>query len=106
MAEENKSVGWVVGMLALAVVIVGWAFLAADYFQNDPPEGQRKVGFWMNAIQQLPNFPKVMSHALANRRWLLVLIGGLEVGVVVLGLVLKTIERELDGRPKSAARRR
>lgn len=106
MAEENQSVGWVVWMLALAVAGAGWGFLAADYFQNNPTGETGKANFFINAIEQLPNLPKVMSHALANRRWLLVLIGGLEVGVVVVGLVLKTIEREMNGKPKSAARRR
>jgi hypothetical protein len=32
--EESKSIGWVVGMLALLVAYGGWAFLAMDYYRN------------------------------------------------------------------------
>jgi hypothetical protein len=95
MPEQNKSVGWVAGMLALGVAYFGWGFLAADYFQNDPTETHGKTDFWVNTIAQLPNFPSVMSHAFQNRLWLVVLIVVGEVGVFVLWGVMRKLEREL-----------
>ena len=41
--EPTKSVGWVAAMLALVVAYFGWAFLAADYFQNDPNSEGRPI---------------------------------------------------------------
>lgn len=99
MADQGKSVGWVAGMMALAVAYFGWAFLAADYFQNDPAgEPGGKADFWMNSIAQLPNLPGVMGHAFQNRLWAVALIAILEVGVFILWRVMKKLEGELGGR--------
>jgi hypothetical protein len=95
MDESNKSVGWVAMMLALAVAYFGWAFLAADYFQNDPTGGPGKTSFWVNSLTQIPNFGSVMSHGFQNRLWLIGLVLILEIGVFVVWLVLKKLEREL-----------
>jgi hypothetical protein len=95
MPEQNKSVGWVVGMLALAVAYGGWGFMAADYFQHVDSGGAIKVDFWVNSLNQIPNFFGVIRHAMQNRLWLVLLIVGLEVGVLVLGIVLKKLEKEL-----------
>lgn len=95
MAEQNKSVGWVGLMLGLFVAYVGWAFLAADYFQNDPTGGGASTGFWANSLQQLPNLPAVLSDSLRNRFWMIAVIGGLEVGVLILWVVMRKLEREL-----------
>jgi hypothetical protein len=95
MPEQNKSVGWVVGMLFLAVAYAGWGFLAADYFQHADPDASGKASFWIISINQIPNFPSVISHAFQNRFWLILLIVGLEVGVLILWGVLRKLEREL-----------
>jgi uncharacterized membrane protein len=95
MDEQNKSVGWVAMALFLAVAYFGWVFLAADYFQNDPTDDTGKINVWVNSLTQIPNFPRVISHAVQNRLWMLVLIGVGEVGVVILWMVLRKLEREL-----------
>ena len=100
MAEQpqNKSVGWVIGMIALVVAYGGWAFMAADYYQHADPNGQGKADFWINSLDQLKNFSSVISHAFQNRLWLVVLIVGLEVGVLILWGVLRKLEKELWGK--------
>ncbi|MFI5454395.1 MAG: hypothetical protein ACHRXM_03005 [Isosphaerales bacterium] len=102
MPEQNKSVGWVAGMIALTVAYFGWGFLAANYFQNDPNGGQGETGFWVNTVAQLPNFPSVMRHAFQNRLWLIVLIVVAEVVVLILWGVMRKLERDLS----SPARRK
>jgi hypothetical protein len=98
MDEQNKSVGWVAIALALAVAYFGWVFLAADYFQNDPTQTERKTNVWVNSIAQLPNFPSVVRHALENWLWVIVVIGVAEVGVLILWIVMRKLERELWGK--------
>jgi hypothetical protein len=93
--EQNKSIGWVVGMLVLTVAYFGWGFLAADYYQNDPSDEGGKTSFWVNTVVQLPNFPSVMRYAFQNRFWMIMLIVGAEVVVLILGGVLRKLEREL-----------
>jgi hypothetical protein len=96
MAGENKSVGWVAGMLALVVLYFGWGYLAGDYFQNDPGAGgAAETNFWVNTIAQVPNFPNVMSYAFTNRLWVIGLIAVLEVGVLILWGVMRKLEKEL-----------
>ncbi len=93
--QEEMSVGWVAVLLALLVGYFGWAFLAADYFQNGPAGGQGRTSFWVNSIVQIPNLFSVVSHALQNRLWLVGLIAILEVVVFVLWRVLNRLQREL-----------
>ena len=63
--EENKSVGWVVAILALVIAYFGWAFLAAAYFQEDPTGGH-KANFWANSVAQLPNFGRYSAPDSGN----------------------------------------
>jgi hypothetical protein len=93
--EPNKSVGWVAAMLALAVAYFGWAFLAGDYFQNDPAAEGQETNFWTNSINQLPNLPSVVGYAFRERLWAVGLIVILEVGVFFLWRVMKKLEKEL-----------
>jgi len=95
MPEQNKSVGWVAAMLALAVAYFGWGFLAGDFFQNTPSDGPRKTNFWVNSIAQLPNLPSVVDYAFRNRLWVVLLIVIAEVGVLILWGVMRKLEREL-----------
>jgi hypothetical protein len=95
MDERNKSVGWVAIALALAVAYFGWAFLASDYFQNDPAEERQEVNIWVNSVAQLANFPSVVRYAFQNRLWIIVLIGVVEIGVLILWAVMRKLEREL-----------
>ncbi|MDG3007971.1 hypothetical protein [Paludisphaera mucosa] len=96
MAEESKSVGWVAAMLALLVAYFGWGFLAADYFQHDPTGDAEKANFWINSVTQLPNLPGVLSYGFRERLWIVGLVVGLEVGVLILWLVLRKLEKELS----------
>jgi hypothetical protein len=98
MEEQNRSVGWVAGMLALVVAYFGWGFLAADYFQNDPTTELRETNFWVNSLAQLPNLPSVMSYAFQNRFWVIVLVLVAETGVLILWVVMTKMERELGHR--------
>ncbi len=97
--EQNKSVGWVAGMLAVVVLYAGWAFMAADYFQHDPDAGGGKeADFFLNSLQQIPRFSSVISHAFANRLWLVILIAFLEALVFIIWIFMKKLERELQTR--------
>ncbi len=111
--EQNKSVGWVAMALAIAVLYFGWAFLAADYHPiSGPHMTRRSVGavgviirLIANSIQELGEFSAVMGHAFRNRMWLIILVIVLEVGVFLLWLMMKKLERELWG-PQPARRRK
>lgn len=96
MQEQNKSVGWVAGMMALAALYFGWGFLAADYFQNDPAGGGGETNFFVNTITQLPNLPSVLSHSFRNRLWVIGLIVVVEIGVFILWRVMKKVEQDLS----------
>src|SRR4051794_24997790 len=61
--EQNKSVGWVVGMVALVVTYFGWAILAAQYFQHNPNGEAGETDFWANSIAMLPKLPSVLGYA-------------------------------------------
>jgi hypothetical protein len=97
-SEQNKSVGWVAVMLALAVAYFGWGFLAADYFQHDPGDGPREANFWINTITQLPNLSSVLRYGFEKRLWLIVLIAIGEIVVVILWRVMRKLDRELWGK--------
>jgi hypothetical protein len=96
--EQQKSVGWVIGALALLVAYFGWAFMASDYLLNVQTDRPRRWNFWANSIAQLPNLPSVLEHAFRNRLWLVVLVIGAEFVVLILWRVMKKLERELWAR--------
>lgn len=111
--EQNKSVGWVAIGLAIAVLYFGWTFLAADYNPiSGPHMTRRSVGavgvlfrLIANSIGQLGNFSAVMDHAFHNRMWFVILVGVLEVGVFLLWMFMKKLERELYG-PQTRRRKK
>jgi hypothetical protein len=96
--DESKPIGWVIGMLALLVAYGGWAFLAMDYYRNDPDDGFGRRSFWMNSVIQLANLPGVISFACSYRTWFIILIALLEILVIVLWIVMKKLERELQSK--------
>jgi hypothetical protein len=106
--DQNKSVGWVGAVLALTVAYFGWGFLAWDYHPMRGVSGGRNTygAFLANAITQLPNFARVVRHGLENRLWLLIVIGVAEVGVLILWLLMRKLDRELWGEPRRRSRRR
>lgn len=94
--KKSKSIGWVVGMLAILVTYFGWAFMAADYFQHADPNAGDETDFWANSIEQLSNFGSVISHAFRNRLWLVGIIVFAELFVLVLWAVLNKVEKDLE----------
>lgn len=107
-AGENKSLTWMISVLMLAILALGWAFAASAYATaNDTylPDGvpagsagyRRGRGrFISNAFEQLPNAPQVLSYTLSSARWVLYVTGGLEVGAVLLGVVGWQLQRRFD----------
>lgn len=117
MADEGKSVVWIVVAAALFVVVVGWGFLAGSYtgtqaasiserseeeLEDLNTRNVRRASrgaiteFLVNSIEQLPNLPTVISWHLANRIWLPILILLAFGGVLGGGVVLKRIEQNLN----------
>ena len=93
-AEQNKSIGWVIVMMALAVLYFGWAFLATEFFKVDP-DGPPTANLFVNSVAQIPNFFRVMSYGFSERFWMIGVTVGLEVGVLFLGILMKKLEKEL-----------
>lgn len=93
--EQEKSVGWVAFALAVAVAYFGWAFLAADYYQNGGAGGPSQTNFFVNSVVQLPHCVQVARYALGNRVWAIGLIVVGEVAVLIVWSVLKKVERDL-----------
>jgi hypothetical protein len=57
MAEENRSIGWVIRMLALAIAYACGGSMPADYFQNNPGEGparRRLLCQFRHSVAELP----------------------------------------------------
>lgn len=100
MADENeeKSVGWVALMAASVIAYIGWACLSADYFQHGSTDGPQETNFWINSIVQIPNCFSVLSYAIDNRLWAVILIAALEVGVFFGWLGLRKLEKQLNTR--------
>jgi hypothetical protein len=95
--EQNKSVGWVALMLGLVVLYFGWAFLAAEFFKDDP-ESPAEINVWVNSVVQLPRIVRVIGYGFRERFWMIGVTFGLEVGVFFLWIVMRKLERELWGK--------
>ncbi len=125
MAEEEKSVAWIVVAAAILVVVFGWGFLAGSYAGAHSPsigemsEEEREsletrapararrgalAAFIGNSIEQLPNLPAVVSWHFSNRIWLPILIMLAFGGVISGGFVLKRVEQNLN-QPRHQRRR-
>jgi hypothetical protein len=92
--EQGKSVGWVALMMGLAVLYFGWAFLATEYFKVDPNSPTR-TNLWVNSVAQIPNFFKVPGYGFSDRFWMIGVTIGLEVGVLILWVFMKKLEKDL-----------
>lgn len=122
VADGDKSLTWVVAMVMIAIALFGWGFLAGSYagahapnmsemtaeelkdLGDRTPERSRRgalEAFIGNALEQLPNFPTVISWHMSNRAWLPITIVVLEVGAVLGGFVLKRVEKALEAPRKS-----
>ena len=123
MAEQEKSVGWVIGALMFCIAALGWGFMAAEYAHNaegwrtggaaggeEGPVGPRSAGgraladFVGNSFEQLANLPAVIGFTFSRRIWLPIVIVVLEVVVVFVGIKMKSLEKELGGGPRQRRR--
>lgn len=95
--EGGKSIGWVVAMLMLAIAGFGWAFAAADYFQNSGDGGAGRANFFVNAFTQIPNMPAVLGFTFRNRIWLPIVVVILEIAALGFGVVMKRVEADVYG---------
>jgi len=126
MAEDEKSLTWVVVRVMSGIAVFGWGFLAGSYdgthysklsemsaaeLEDVDTRSRRSwrgrrdfVGeavyiFVGNAIQQLPNLPTVISWHITNRIWLPITIVVLEVGALLGASSMKKLESALK-KPK------
>ena len=106
MAEENegKSILWVIGALMLAVLGGVWTFAAGDYYQN-AGAGGGSVNMFANAAAQIPNAASVISYTMKTRAWLLIVLVVLEALVFGLGVVMKRVEKDLNGPARGKKKR-
>lgn len=116
MPENQASLGWVVGALAVVVALFGWGFLAGSYvgahatpMSEMSPEELKELNtrtplrakrasmstFVSNAVEQLPNMGGVISWHFTNRIWLPILILAAELGVLGGGIIMKRVESSL-----------
>ena len=81
-------------MLALVVTYFGWAFIAMDYFRNDP-DGGVEAQLLVELDPSAPESPRA-SSAMPSRLDLplIILIAVVEAIVVVLWIVMRKLERE------------
>jgi hypothetical protein len=117
MAEEQKSLTWVIAVLMGGVLVFGWGFLAGSYAgahakpYSEFSEAEREAfdgsdlnraqrgslsGFIKTGIAQLPNLPAVIGWHFSNRIWLPIWILVVEAGVFCGGLALKRMEKQLE----------
>ena len=108
--STGKSLRWMISMLLLAVVGMGWGFAAAFYASDElsyrarPSDyavgsprlaGREGVGaFLFNAIAQIPEAPQVLSYTVRKRFWLPVVVCLLVGGVLLLGAWAKRLESQ------------
>src|SRR5262249_18438964 len=98
MAEEGgKSVRWMVVALMLAVLALGWATAAAFYFQESGEVAGERANFFVNAVQQLPNFGSVVAFTFRRYLWLVIVVVVLEVLVLLFGRLAAKLDQELYG---------
>ena len=117
MANDERSITWIVVMVMIGIAAFGWGFLAGSYAGAHSPElsqmsidkpervsrrspqrlrTEATLDFLGHAIEQLPNLPVVISWHFKNRIWLPILIIVLEVGALLGAYGMKKVEKELE----------
>ena len=120
MADEEKSLKWIVVVVIIGIVVFGWGFLAGSYVGTNSPKlsemsadetddvdarslrSARRgavAAFVGNALEQLPNLPAVISWHLSNRIWLPIMIVVLEGAALIGGFAMKKVESAVE-KPK------
>ena len=124
MADDEKSLTWIVVMVMIGIAVFGWGFLAGSYagahspklsemsavelenIDARSPRSARRgavAAFVGNAIEQLPNLPAVISWHLTNRVWLPIMIVVLEAAALIGAYAMKKVESALE-KPKQRRR--
>ena len=116
MAEEGKSIRWIVIVSMIFVAYLGWGFMAGSYAEIGatalPEVGNLRirrgrgmgiallisavVSFVVTSITELPNFFSVISFHMSNRIWLPILFIVLEGLVLAGGYGLQKLEENLE----------
>jgi hypothetical protein len=108
---EQKEIPWGAIVVAVAVMVaaLGWCVMASAYSVD--VEGQRLSGnvrnpramfarsvgqFIGNGFRQLPNLPAVVGHVVTKKFWLILAILAVEGVVIVAGLFLFKLDKQLS----------
>ena len=118
MADDSKSIRWVVTAAMIFVAYLAWGFMAGSYAESSHVGGviigrrgliaastmllSAIYSFVATSIWELPNFFSVISWHFSNRIWLPILFILLEVAIVFGGVGLQRLEDNLS---KSRGRR-
>jgi len=107
--EEELPVWYVTLFLMLFVAWLAWAFAAAGYATEQEglsPFGRRlfRLFVW-NAVAKLPDLPAVLSYTFKEKLWMPITLAVVEVLVVLLGVVLKVVEKQMVSTKKRRRRR-
>lgn len=110
MAEQNRSLAWVIVMLMVAIALLGWMYAASFYANSE--EGWRARGvvsysprrasrlvfvqLVVNGFVQVPNMPAVVGYIFRQRFWLVMVVAALELLAFLGGLQLKSLDRRLN----------
>jgi hypothetical protein len=119
--HRGRSIGWVVRMSLAIVISLGWGIMAAEYAKRDegwnplvqprrwqipflPPMLQLAASsgfanFGANAIEQLPDAPKVVEFNVRHLPWIPAGTAVAAGFVVAGGFGLKRLERQIDRPP-------
>ncbi len=118
--KGGKSITWVVTMASITVAVIGWCMLATAYVGyteglNVPvPSGRVRVGrgsgilllvgavarmIW-DGVTQIPNVFSVIKFAFQERLGVVIGIVVLEVLLIVGGLGMKKLERDMENERK------
>ena len=114
--KEGKSITWVVTMASITIAVIGWCMLATAYASyteglNVPvPSGRVRVGrgsgivmlvgaiakmAW-DGVTQIPNVISVVQFAFQKRLGVVIGIGIVEVLLLVGGLGMKKLEKDME----------
>ncbi|GAB5439726.1 MAG: hypothetical protein Fues2KO_00750 [Fuerstiella sp.] len=121
MAEEGKSISWIVGASLALVAYLGWGVMAGAWAgleveAIDMAAGTGRVrtargftfalmfsavaNFVIISVTELPDFSSVMAWHFTERIWVPILIFLLMGAVLGGGIALMRLEKTLAGPPK------